>query len=32
MLGRHIGRHINGLQRDDGDIEWTLGRNRGLSL
>lgn len=32
MLGRHIGRHISGLQRDDGGIEWTLGRNRGLSL
>jgi hypothetical protein len=32
MLERHIGRHISGLQRDDGSIEWTLGRNRGLSL
>jgi type IV secretory pathway VirD2 relaxase len=32
MLERHIGRHISGLQRDDGGIEWTLGRNRGLSL
>ena len=25
-------RHISGLQRDDGGIEWTFGRNRGLSL
>jgi len=32
MLERHIGRHIGGLMRDDGGIEWTLGRNRGLSL
>jgi hypothetical protein len=32
MLEKHIGRHISGLQRDDGGIEWTLGRNRGLSL
>ena len=32
MLERHIGRHISGLQRDDGGIEWTLGRDRGLSL
>ena len=31
MLERHIGRHISGLQREDGGIEWTLGRNRGLS-
>jgi len=28
---KHIGRHVSGLQRDDGGIEWTLGRNRGLS-
>jgi type IV secretory pathway VirD2 relaxase len=32
MLERHIGRHIGGIMRDDGGIEWTLGRNRGLSL
>ena len=32
LLERHIGRHIAGLQRDDGGIEWTSGRNRGLSL
>jgi type IV secretory pathway VirD2 relaxase len=32
MLERHIGRHITGLAREDGGIEWTLGRNRGLSL
>ncbi|WGS28021.1 DUF3363 domain-containing protein [Bradyrhizobium sp. ISRA464] len=32
MLERHIGRHISGLQRDDGGIEWTFGRNRGLGL
>jgi len=31
MLERYIGQHISGLQRDDGGIEWTLGKNRGLS-
>jgi hypothetical protein len=32
LLEKRIGRHITGLQRDDGGIEWTFGRNRGLSL
>jgi hypothetical protein len=32
ILGRRIGQHISGHQRDDGGIEWTLGRTRGLSL
>jgi type IV secretory pathway VirD2 relaxase len=32
LLEKHIGRHITGLRRDDGGIEWNLGRNRGLSL
>jgi type IV secretory pathway VirD2 relaxase len=32
LLEKHIGQHISGLQRDDGGIEWTFGRNRGLSL
>jgi uncharacterized protein DUF3363 len=31
-LEKRIGQHISGLQRDDGGIEWTFGRNRGLSL
>jgi type IV secretory pathway VirD2 relaxase len=31
LLEKHIGQHISGLQREDGGIEWTLGRNRGLS-
>jgi type IV secretory pathway VirD2 relaxase len=31
ILEKRIGQHITGLQRDDGGIEWTLGRNRGLS-
>ncbi|MBV8919119.1 MAG: relaxase/mobilization nuclease and DUF3363 domain-containing protein, partial [Bradyrhizobium sp.] len=29
ILDKRIGQHITGLQRDDGGIEWTLGRNRG---
>jgi hypothetical protein len=32
LLEKRIGQHITGLQRDDGGIEWTLRRNRGLSL
>jgi hypothetical protein len=32
LLEKRIGQHITGLQRDDGGIEWTLGRSRGLSL
>jgi Protein of unknown function (DUF3363) len=32
ILEKRIGQHITGLQRDDGGIEWTLGRNRGLGL
>jgi hypothetical protein len=31
ILEKRIGQYITGLQRDDGGIEWTLGRNRGLS-
>jgi hypothetical protein len=27
LLEKRIGQHIAGLQRDDGGIEWTLGRN-----
>jgi len=32
ILEKRIGQHITGLPRDDGGIEWTLGRSRGLSL
>jgi hypothetical protein len=32
ILEKRIGQHIAGLQRDDGGIEWTWGRSRGLSL
>ena len=32
LLEKRIGQHIGGLQREDGGIEWALGRNRGLSL
>ena len=32
ILEKRIGQHITGRQRDDGGIEWTLGRNRGPSL
>jgi hypothetical protein len=32
LLDKRIGQHITGLQRDDGGIEWTFGRKRGLSL
>jgi hypothetical protein len=29
LLEKRIGQHVTGLQRDDGRIEWTFGRNRG---
>jgi type IV secretory pathway VirD2 relaxase len=32
LLEKRIGQHIGGLMRDDGGIEWTFGRQRGLSL
>jgi hypothetical protein len=32
ILEKRIWQHITGLKRDDGGIEWTLGRNKGLSL
>jgi hypothetical protein len=32
LLEKRIGQHITGLQRADGGVEWTFGRNRGLSL
>ncbi|HTO62698.1 MAG TPA: DUF3363 domain-containing protein [Bradyrhizobium sp.] len=32
LLEKRIGQQITGLQRDDGGIEWTFGRDRGLSL
>ncbi|WP_425106642.1 DUF3363 domain-containing protein [Ancylobacter sp.] len=32
VLEKQIGRHISGVSRDDGGVEWSLGRNRGLGL
>jgi hypothetical protein len=32
VLGKRIGQHISGLMRNDGGIEWSLGRKRGLGL
>jgi len=32
LIEKRIGQHVNGLVRNDGGIEWTFGRNRGLSL
>ncbi|MBV8696982.1 MAG: DUF3363 domain-containing protein, partial [Bradyrhizobium sp.] len=29
LLHKPIGQQITGLQRDEGEIEWTLGSNRG---
>jgi len=31
-LDKRIGQHISGLMRNDGGIEWSLGRKRGLGL
>ena len=32
VLEKRIGQHITGLQRNDGGIEWSFGRKRGLGL
>jgi hypothetical protein len=32
LLEKRIGQSISGLQRDDGGIAWTFGRNRGAQL
>jgi hypothetical protein len=31
-LERQLGRHVAGIARSDGRIDWTFGRNRGLGL
>ena len=32
VLDNRIGQHISGLMRSGGDIEWSIGRKRGLGL
>jgi type IV secretory pathway VirD2 relaxase len=32
VLDNRIGQHISGLMRNDGGIEWSFGRKRGLGL
>lgn len=29
---RHLGKHISGIARGNGGVDWDFGRNRGLSL
>ncbi len=31
-LEKQLGRHVSGIARDDGGIDWDHGRNRGLGL
>lgn len=31
-LEKQIGRHVSGLARDDGGVDWDFGRKRGLGL
>ncbi|MBI1246113.1 MAG: DUF3363 domain-containing protein [Alphaproteobacteria bacterium] len=31
-LQRHLGRHVTGVARGDGGIDWNFGRRRGLGL
>jgi hypothetical protein len=31
-LERQLGRHVAGIARSDGGVDWTFGRNRGLGL
>jgi hypothetical protein len=32
VLEQRLGRHITGIMRDAGGIDWSFGRNRGLGL
>jgi hypothetical protein len=32
FLDKQIGKHISGVMRESGGIEWTLGRQRGLGV
>jgi hypothetical protein len=31
-LERHLGRHVSGIAKDGGGIEWGFGRKRGLEI
>jgi type IV secretory pathway VirD2 relaxase len=31
-LEKQLGRHVSGLARDDGGVDWGFGRNRGIGL
>jgi type IV secretory pathway VirD2 relaxase len=31
-IEKHLGKHISGIARSNGGIDWDLGRNRGLAL
>ena len=31
-LEKQLGRHVSGVTRGDGGIDWGFGRNRGLGL
>jgi type IV secretory pathway VirD2 relaxase len=31
-LEKHLGRHVSGVARDDGGVDWSFGRKRGLGL
>ena len=31
-LEKQLGRHVSGVARDDGGIDWGFGRTRGLGL
>lgn len=31
-IEKHLGRHISGVARGDGGVDWSFGRNRGLGI
>jgi hypothetical protein len=31
-LEQHLGRHVSGVARGDGGIDWSFGRKRGIGL
>jgi hypothetical protein len=31
-LGKQLGRHVSGVARDDGGVDWGFGRNKGIGM
>jgi hypothetical protein len=31
-IDRHLGRHVTGVAQENGGVEWSFGRKRGLEI